>query len=417
MRGRLRDAVRARLHDDPPRRAFAAAGVAATLAPRVRSTLAAPGARSARQNRRMGNALSHVSWEQCLLEPRPDREIEAYARRRVGVPMPTIRHFTAVPWVARMVVDLHPEYGLLLRLDLPTADLIGLVVSQENSCRFCFAVVRASLWFQGMDRRRIERIERDLANADLPARTQAAIAYARSQSREGPAGARRAWGALHAAGFDAVQRKEIAFTVALTDISNRINTIAAVPVAPMERLPEQWATRLLRPLIGWITGRGRRRGDPTATPALDPVQPYGRLIASYAGSPIAAALAHTFAAMWASPHLTRRCRLLVFAVVSRALPCEVCEVEVGRALESEGVDAAMFARVLRDLDAPALSAVERALLPFVRETLWGEPAKVQRQARALRDALSAEQFVDAIGTIALANGLCRMAAVVIEDAD
>jgi alkylhydroperoxidase family enzyme len=329
--------------------------------------------------------------------------------------MPTVRHFTSVPWVARMVVDLHPEYRLLQRLDLRIADLIGLVVSQENSCRYCFAVVRASLWFQGMDRKRIERIERDLANADLPARTQAAIAYARSQSREGPVGARRAWNTLQAAGFDVLERKEIAFTVALTDIANRINTIAAIPVTPMERLPEQWATRLLRPLIGWMTGRSRQRGEAVATPATDPAQPYGGLIAAYAGSPIAAALARTFDEMWASPHLTRRCRLLVFAVVSRALPCEVCEVEIGRALEPEGVDPALFARLLRDLDAPALTEVERRLLPFVRETLWGEPATVQRRARALRDVLSAELFVDAIGTIALANGLCRMVAVVIEE--
>ena len=43
--------------------------------------------------------------------------------------------------------------------------------------------------------------------------------------------------------------------------------------------------------------------------------------------------------------------------------------------------------------------------------------RCSRACLALRDALSAEQFVDAIGTIALANGLCRMAAVVIEDAD
>lgn len=366
----------------------------------------------------MANALSNVAWERCLLEPRPDREIEAYARRRLGVPMPVIRHFTPVPWVARALVDLHPEYGLLLRLDLPTADLIGLVVSQENSCRYCFAVVRASLWFQGMDRRRIERIERDLASADLPPRTQTAIAYARSQSRDGPAGARRAWGALRAAGFDALERKEIAFTVALTDIANRINTIAAVPTAPMERLPEQWSTRLLRPFIGWMTGRGRQRGVDAKVPAFDPAQPYARLIAAYAGSPIAPALARTFDAMWASPHLTRRCRLLIFAVVSRALPCELCEIEIGHALACEGIDAEMFARLLRDLDAAGLSAVERALLPFVRETLWwGAPAQVQRLARALRETLSVEQFIDAIGTIALANGLCRMAAVVIEESD
>jgi alkylhydroperoxidase family enzyme len=326
-----------------------------------------------------------------------------------------VRYFTAVPWVARLLIDLHPEFGLLMRLDQHTADLIGLIVSQENSCRYCFAAVRASLWFQGMDQARIRRIEGDLSQAGLDARTRAAIDYARSQSRSGPAGARQAWRALREAGFDALERKEIAFTVALTDIANRVSTIAAVPVAPLERLPEQWGPRLLRPLLNRLLGRNRRRGDAVATPPVDPAQPYGRLVTAFAGSPIAAALANTLDQMWSSPHLSRRCKLLVFAIVSRGLPCEVCELEIGGALVREGLDATTLAQVLDHLDAPNLSAFERALLPFVRETLWYEPAKLQRQARALRATLSEEQLIEAIGVVALANGLCRMAAVVMED--
>ena len=364
----------------------------------------------------MANALSHVTWEACLIEPRPDRELEAYARRRLGVPHMTVRYFTAVPWVARVIVDLHPEYELLMRLDPQIADLIGLIVSQENACRFCFAAVHASLWFQGMDPERIRRIEGDLARADLSPQARAAIDYARAQSRNGPAGARPAWSALREAGFDALERKEIAFSVALTDIANRISTIAAVPVLPMERMPEQWATRLMRPLLHWLMGRSKKRGTAAPAPAVDPAQPHARLVAAFAGSPIAAALARTLEQMWSSPHLTRRCKLLLFAVVSRALPCEVCELEIGRALAQEGVDAALLAQVLGQLDAPGLSAVERALLPFARETLWYEPAKLQRHARTLRETLSAEQLIEAIGVVALANGLCRMAAVVTEDA-
>src|SRR5574337_937086 len=114
----------------------------------------------------MRSALAHVEWEPCLVEPRIDRALEGYARRRFGLPHLTVRYFAAVPWVARAVVDLHPELGLLLRLDQRTADLIVLVVSQENACRFCYAAVRAMLWFQGMDTGRIERIESDLSSAD-----------------------------------------------------------------------------------------------------------------------------------------------------------------------------------------------------------------------------------------------------------
>ena len=138
----------------------------------------------------MDSALAHVAWETSLVEPGHDRAMESYARRRLGVPHMTVRYFLASPWVARAVVDLHVEFGLLMKLDQRTADLIGRS-SQENSCRFCYAIVRSTLWLQGMDAARIRRVEQDFARADLPLPAQAAIAYARAQSRSGPAGALR----------------------------------------------------------------------------------------------------------------------------------------------------------------------------------------------------------------------------------
>src|SRR5947208_499827 len=102
----------------------------------------------------MTTALQHVSWEPCLFEPRPDRALQSYARRKQGIPNPAIPYFVSVPWLARALIDLHPEYGLLMHLDQRVADLVVLVVSQENLCRFCYAGVRALLWAQGMSRAR-----------------------------------------------------------------------------------------------------------------------------------------------------------------------------------------------------------------------------------------------------------------------
>jgi alkylhydroperoxidase family enzyme len=360
----------------------------------------------------MDSALAHVAWENTsLVEPGHDRAMEAYARRRLGLPHVTVRYFLAAPWVARAVVDLHVEFGLLLKLDQRTADLIGLVVSQENSCRFCYAIVRSTLWLQGMDAARIRRIEQDFARADLPPRAQAAIAYARAQSRSGPQGARAAWQSLREAGIDTLEAKEIAFTVAVTDFSNRVHTMVAVPYLPAERMPEHPMIRLLRPLIDRVLGRHRSRGAPAGRPPDDPSLPYAGLIAAFDGSPIAAALQRLLAEMWASPLLSRRCKLLMFAVVSRGLPCEVCELEITRALQREGLAAAVVERILSRLDAPELEPAERLLLPLARETLWYEPAVLQRRVRALRDALPPPQLIEAIGVAALANALCRMTAV------
>ena len=34
----------------------------------------------------MPRVLDHVAWEACLVEPHPDKGLEAYARRKTGMP-------------------------------------------------------------------------------------------------------------------------------------------------------------------------------------------------------------------------------------------------------------------------------------------------------------------------------------------
>jgi hypothetical protein len=53
----------------------------------------------------MASALAHVSWENCVIDPRRDRALEAYARRKTGIPYPLVRYFIPVPWLARAIVD------------------------------------------------------------------------------------------------------------------------------------------------------------------------------------------------------------------------------------------------------------------------------------------------------------------------
>jgi AhpD family alkylhydroperoxidase len=358
----------------------------------------------------MAHALADVAWEACVLEPRRDRALEAFARKTQGVPNPTIGYFASVPWLARALVELHPEYGLLQRLDPGIADLVALIVSQENSCRFCYSAVRTLLWAQGMSKSRIDRIEQDLSRGDLPPRTRAAIAFGKAQSRSGPPAARAACEALRAAGIESEELKEIAYAVAVTDFNNRANTIPAIPTRPLERIPEQWHTRLMRPLIGRMLNSRRRMGG-AATLERAPDHPYASLVMAYAGSPIAPALARTLEGMWASEHLTRRCKLLMLAVIARGLSCEHCPSYLEPALAAEGLEGPALEAILTHLAGPELADVERLLVPFARETIWYEPARIQRRARSLCEQLSEPQFVEAIGVAALGNGLCRMGAI------
>ena len=90
----------------------------------------------------------------------------------------------------------------------------------------------------------------------------------------------------------------------------------------------------------------------------------------------------------------------------------MCAQEISEALEAEGLNESMLARVVTHLDAPELDETERLLMRFARETIWFEPAALQRRARSLRDRLSVPQLIEVIGVTALSNGLCRMNAMV-----
>src|SRR5262249_4318617 len=101
-------------------------------------------------------------------------------------------------------------------------------------CRAGVTVGSGNVWA------RIERMEQDLTRADLPPRTMAAVAFGRSQSRSGPAGARAARETLRRSGLGVDEMKEIAFTAALTDFSNRAHTIPAIPAVPIQSMPDRF---------------------------------------------------------------------------------------------------------------------------------------------------------------------------------
>src|SRR5262249_18391226 len=206
-------------------------------------------------------------------------------------------------------------------------------------------------------------LEQDLTRADLPPRTMAAIAFGRSQSRSGPAGAPAAREALLRAGFGADEMKEIAYNVAVMDFLNRSHTILATPAPPMERMPDQLQGRLLRPLINRIMKGHRFRGQAAPLDRV-PDYPYARLVRAFPGSPIAPTLGRTLEEMWASPHLTRRCKLLMLAVVARGLGCEGGGQEVGAALRAGGLPPGAPAQSPTPPGPPARPPPERPLRPL-----------------------------------------------------
>ncbi|MEO8007229.1 MAG: hypothetical protein ABI728_01720, partial [Betaproteobacteria bacterium] len=115
----------------------------------------------------MASPLLNVSWDQCLLEAAPDRQAEAALRRETGAAPGWIRYFLSCPWLSRAAMRLGVDNKLLVHLDFPTMDLLALVVSRENACRYCYSVTRMQLRILGMSEERMQQLEQRLADGGL----------------------------------------------------------------------------------------------------------------------------------------------------------------------------------------------------------------------------------------------------------
>lgn len=125
--------------------------------------------------------LQHVEWEDCLLEPSRDAALEREIATFGFLP-PHVRFFLPCPWLARTVASGHIK---LAHLPGELADLVFLAVSQDNSCRFCYAAQRGQLRIMGFDEERIRRLEEASFMAEDDPRERAVLDFARQVS-QGP---------------------------------------------------------------------------------------------------------------------------------------------------------------------------------------------------------------------------------------
>jgi AhpD family alkylhydroperoxidase len=352
--------------------------------------------------------LAEIEWEACLLEPQSDREQERYVRKALGMVPLMVRYFYACPWAVRAMVDFDVSQLRLIHTDPELARLIGLVVSQDNSCRYCYAASRAVLKIMGFTEARIRQLEQDLLTAEVTASVKMALDFTRRISRANPLLSPSEKQPLFDAGCSEGAVKELAFLAAINVFYNRLATLPAVPTESIERLERSWMVAALGPLLAWMMRRQRNRKPAGSAVAYPQAGAYAYLVAGLGDLPIAESLARCLQDAWESPFLSRRAKALVFAVVARGLGCPVSEEEAVRLLVTEGLDPGDIRAILANLASPLLDPVEAAIVPFARETIWYRPALVQRRARALRDQVSQEQFIELIGISALANAVCRM---------
>jgi AhpD family alkylhydroperoxidase len=352
--------------------------------------------------------LRHVEWEDCFLEPVHSPELEDGAKQAFGYIPTYIRYLASCPWVVRSLFVFNPVGIGLVHTSFDLAEFVALVVSQDNSCRFCYAAHRSYLKILGFPEDRIQSLEHDILTGQLGKDVRLPLEFVRRVSRCDPAPGREERQALLATGYTEGALKELTFIAALYVYANRIATLPAIPYEGMESFERRWIIRLLRPFIARRFTRRRRRGAPASLPAERRTGPYSYAVCLLDGLPIAGVLRDVLDDACGPSSLPPRTKALVFAVVARALECAALEREALQLLAAEGLDASEVQSVLAHLGSPVLDPIETVIVPYARETVRYDPVQIQRRGRELCEQLSPGQFVDLVGTAALANMVARI---------
>jgi uncharacterized peroxidase-related enzyme len=350
-----------------------------------------------------------AQWSECWLDPRPiPADLAAAIKKFTGGAMTEWgRRLGTVPWVPRAFLRAIDEKAAYLPPGI--WDLIHFVVSQDNACRYCYGATRTVLKILGYGDAAIDRLERDIQLAELTAAEKAALQFARRVSHANPLPGAADVQSLADAGFAAPQIAEIAFAIAFSGYANRVATMFAFPPDRLEGLLRNPVVRLLRPLVARKFRAKRLPSAPLPAPN-DP--PFAALIARLEGSPTAHALRAMLDDAFASPVLPRRTKLLLFAVVGRALGSEHVKEEAERALAADGLSAADVDEVLANLGSQRLDERERLLVPFARETVRYRSLVIQQRTRELSGRLGIDELIEAVGVASLANSVGRLAVLV-----
>ncbi|MGR8950602.1 MAG: carboxymuconolactone decarboxylase family protein [Gammaproteobacteria bacterium] len=356
--------------------------------------------------------MSEIEWEPCLLSQRPAPDLERRFSRETGRPGKFMRYFEGSEWLSDLIVRASVQLMTCVCIDPDLVDQAGLVVAQDNSCRFCFGVQRSFLRVLGMSEKRITLLEQDLLTGDFSAREKAALKFARQISQSKPLVKVEDAEALLDFDFSREEIIEFIGLIGLHMFLNRMSTFVALPPQPMENFPDQWWVKLSRPLVAFKFRRMRKRGPSMPHPPANTDGPLAALTNALAPLPMAEDFRMMLERLWLESSLTSRTVTLIFAVVSRALGSDRCEREASKMLREDGLTAPEIAQILDHLASPVLTEIEALLIPLARETVWYQPAKIQRRCAKAQGMISHEQFLDFPGGVSLLNSVCRMGLIV-----
>ncbi|HYC55936.1 MAG TPA: hypothetical protein VEL28_13460 [Candidatus Binatia bacterium] len=350
-------------------------------------------------------SATNVEWSDCWLEPSSlTPELTAQVKAATGgMVLAWATRLAPVPWVVRSFA--HCAEAKIAHMPLRLYDLIGFAVSQDNSCRYCYGATRTILRVLGYKEEMIDRIERDAQLAELSPVEVAGLRFARKVSHANPKPSAAEIAALEKAGLTRAAVSEIAACAAMCGYNNRLSTMFALPPEPFEHVLDNPFMRLARPLLA--KKFKTKRSPPFPLPASND-GPFAEVVRVLDGCRAAWVLRQMMDEALASPVLARRTKLLMIAVIARALTCDYVEEETRRELQAHGLGSGEVTQILTNLGSPQLDAREALLIPFARETVRFRPLDLQARTRELRASLTDEEIIEAAGTAAAANTLTRL---------
>ncbi len=360
----------------------------------------------------MAQLLHEIEWSEPILPIVADREWEAEVKRRFGHVGDVYRRIAPSPWLRRASL----EWGAYVPSQLPARliDILALVTSQENACRYCYGAARAQMKILGYSDKLINHIERETQHAELDEKERAFVNFCRNLSRSSPRPAKAEREALIRLGFTPQAVTEMAFLIVNWCFGNRLCTLlACTPEYQFENMASGVVGHLLAfagPLMRPIRAlKLRKAGQYNEQPAAPESSAFGPIAQAMAGLPTAALLHNALEGALASPVLPHRTKVLIFAVVARALGCGHCQREATGLLAADGFAADEVAACIGSFTSPKLQKSDLSILVWARDTVHYEPVKIQKATRALREEIGDAALLEAVGVASLANATVRLA--------
>lgn len=362
----------------------------------------------------MGVMLDEIPWGEPLLPPVHDPDWEKQLRGQSPPLAPIDLLVAPLPWL-RQWVYAFPRSSFS-GWDASHKAMIAVVVSQENACRHCYGANRALLKILGYSETFIGGIEHDLRMAELDDKERALFALCRNLARSRPRPSRTECDALVRLGYTRPMVADAAYAIAGVCMFNRVATLACSPLQEEIEQASKGSVDGIKGIAAMIVQAlaARWKSDQQLAPLAPPVLlagPFGPVVALLAELPassrqLKAALDGAFAAS----RLSSVAKALMFAVVARALECQITERLARDLLQREGMTDAETDQALATLQSPRLAPRAAGLLVWTRETVNYQTPDIQQKTRALAKALGDDGvLLEAIGIAALANGVVRLA--------